>query len=365
MYLPEADTALPVPPITHRLVHAEGVYFDLPDTEYHRALALSASGIKNLRISTLDWWVRSPLNPQQPTEEDSETFAKTLGKAYHKRILEGREAFARTYAAAVDPADHPNALRSNDELSQRCKDLGLKASGKKSDLIARILEADPEHEDVIWERIVSAHEKRHAGKIFLAHDIIEKIQISAKMIEAHPELGKAVRGGVAEASIFYVDRETGVPVKVRIDYWKPRVLVDLKTASNEVGMAIDKAVTRAIANYRLHIQAALYVEAIEHARRFIAEGRVFGRIDPALLKALGAPGEMTWMWLFQMKGLAPVARGYVLPPGMTMDIGRQEVVIAKDLFARSWATYGPDMPWVDVSEITTLDSTAFPVWIAD
>ncbi len=350
--------------VTHPLVHEEGVWFGLDDTEYHRAMALSASGIKALKISPLDWWARSALNPERPEESSEESFAKKLGKAYHKRILEGRPAFQAIYAPEIDIADYPGALKSNDELKQRCVDLGLRVGGKKSELIDRILLAAPDNIDVIWERILADYLAKHPGKVFLPSDIIRSVEIAAAMIENHPVLGKAFRGGASEVSVFYNDPETGVPIKCRYDYWKPRALLDLKTAENTMGAPIDKAVTRAIASYRLHTQAALYLDSIEHARRLILAGRVFGPIDPALAKALAAPNEMTWMWLFQMKGIAPVARGYILPNGLTMDIGRMDADQAKLTFARCWRTYGPD-PWIDQSDIHTLDSTEFPVWIAD
>lgn len=371
MFIPEAEPGLPVPPITHRLIHAPGVFFNLSDTEYHKALALSASGIKNLRISTLDWWARSPLNPQQPTESDTESFAKTVGKAYHKRILEGRAAFTASYAAEVDPADHPNALRSNDELSRRCADLGLKASGRKADLILRILEADPEHIDVIWERIVAAHERKHAGKIFLPSDLISKIEISAKMIEAHPELRKAFSGGFPEVSVFWTDEETGVPCKARFDYLKPQAIVDLKTFENMMGMPVERAIARAVAVNKYHIQAAFYVEAFRQAQRIkraslegLPADLAGAKPDP-FLRAFLATDEPVFMFVFQQKGIAPLARGKILPHGMTMDIGRQEAAVAKDTFARCWATFGPDAPWVDIAEITSFDSTDFPAFIAD
>jgi hypothetical protein len=40
--------------VRHGLVQESGVYFGLDEDRYHAALALSASGIKSLRVSTLD-----------------------------------------------------------------------------------------------------------------------------------------------------------------------------------------------------------------------------------------------------------------------------------------------------------------------
>jgi hypothetical protein len=108
---------LSVPPekpiaVRHEFVQESGVYFGLDEDRYHAALALSASGIKSLRVSTLDWYMRSPLNPEHCEQEDNE--ARLIGRAYHRRICEGRAAFAASYHAAVDPADYPDALRTNE-----------------------------------------------------------------------------------------------------------------------------------------------------------------------------------------------------------------------------------------------------------
>jgi hypothetical protein len=66
--------------VNHPLVHEPGVFFGLFEDEYHHALALSSSGIKFLRASTLDFWARSPLSPD-PDNADKETEALVVGHA--------------------------------------------------------------------------------------------------------------------------------------------------------------------------------------------------------------------------------------------------------------------------------------------
>jgi hypothetical protein len=138
--------------VEHPLVQEPGIYFGMPEEAYHRALALSATGIKHLRISTLDFWARSPLNPER-VEEESE--ARTIGRAYHKRIIEGWAAFAATYAAELDPAEHPMALRTNEELKTAIERAGgptaRLTSLRKTQLIERLLHYDPKA--LVWERL--------------------------------------------------------------------------------------------------------------------------------------------------------------------------------------------------------------------
>lgn len=359
--LPPIDQPIKV---EHPLVHKSGVFFGLSDDEYHAAFALSASGIKNMRVSTLNFWANSPLNPDKEEEKEEESFAKMLGKAFHKRILEGRPAFQGAYAPAVEIEHYPGALKTNDELKARCEALGLKVGGNKAALISRIAAASPVDAGYIWENIIAEHEAQYPGRAFLKEKLIRSIEIAAKMIESHPDLGRAFTGGMSEVSVFYVDEETGVPIKVRFDYLKPKAIVDLKTFENVMGMPVDRAIARAMAGMKYHIQAALYLQGGNAARKLISAGEVNGKADQAFLDALIMADERTFLFVFQQKGIAPVAKGKILAPGITLDLGRYEVAMAKANFARCWKTFGTD-PWVDTSGIETFDSSEFPAYIAD
>jgi PDDEXK-like domain of unknown function (DUF3799) len=349
--------------VIHPLVYEPGVFFGLPEDEYRHALALSSSGIKNLRQSTLDFWMRSPLSADQSDEESE---AKIVGHAYHKRIIEGRAAFEASYAPEIHPGEFPGALRTNDEIraaiiaaggpNKRTKSL------RKAELIELLLTYQPDA--LIWDQLVATHNRQHDGKIFLPEQLVHKIEIAAAMIERHPQLSKAFTGGAAEVSIFWTDRVTGVPCKARLDYWKPKAIVDLKSFENSLGLPVRKAIARAVANYRYHLQAAFYLRAVGEARRLIDAGAWHGDVSPELVKALAQPNEMTWLWVWQQKGVAPLARGMVLGCGSVMDIARMEIHEALLLFARCWKIYGAE-PWVDIADIDTFDDTEFPAFIAD
>lgn len=336
-----------------------GVYFGLDEAAYHEVHALSASGIKHLRISTLDFWARSPLNPDREDEEESQ--AKIIGKAYHKRIVEGRGEFQRLYAPAIDPDDFPNALRTVDEMKEALARHGVKPKGNKASVAAAVVAADPDA--LVWDHLIENHQRRHHGKTLLPADLIRRIEISAAMIERHPQLGKAFTGGYPEVSIFWTDQEFGVPMKARLDYLKRAAIIDLKTFENMNGMPVDKAIARTIANYKYHIQARLYLDAVRQAKRLIKEGRTFGEVDPLFLESVLASDGHTFMFVFQQKGVAPIARGFVLP-ALTLDLGRMEIDDAKRRFAECRERFGAD-PWVDDSEVRTFDSTEFPAYIGD
>lgn len=345
-----------------------GVYFGLAEDEYHAAFALSASGIKHLRVSPLDFWVRSPLNPNPDAETDADTFAKMLGRAYHKRIVEGREAFAAAYAPEISRDDYPGALVTIEDLKAALTERGAKPKGRKDELIEQLLSLDPAAK--IWEAIREGYEAEHEGKSFLPPRNIEKIEIAAAMIEKHPHLSKAFTGGAPEVSIFWnadAELEDGkryqVPMKCRVDYLKPKAIVELKTFGNPHERPIDRAIASAFAGRRYHIAAALYCEGVAQVPGLIKNERVFGRADDALLEALAKRHEMTYFMVWQATGCAPVARGMVFPTAsLVFGVGETEVRAAKEKFAACVRAYGYETPWLDIAEVGTIQDGDIPSW---
>lgn len=343
---------------------APGVYFDLDEERYHRSFGLSASGIKHLRVSPLDWWARSPLNPNlaDVLDEEGDTEAKTVGRAYDVRIISGRAAFDACYAPAIDKSDYPGVLDTVDDLKSWLGERGLKTTAKRKDeLIDRVLEADPTAR--IWDAIKSGYGKTHAGKEFLPPKLIAKIETAARMIEGHPVLSKAFTGGAPQVSIIWDCPIIGVRCKARIDYVKSRAIVDLKTI-NLQGRPPEIAIPRTIASYKYHVQAAMYCEALSFASGFIKEGlcdSASPEYDP-FVKALREDYPKQFMFVFQAKGVAPFARGYVIPQeSMTFTIGKTEVETAKQAFRLQLEKFGA-LPWIDDSPIQTLDDAAIPPW---
>src|SRR5688500_546982 len=60
-----------------------GIYFGMPEETYHSIHACSASGIKRLAVSSMDYWALSPLNEERPEDQprqNGELTPKELGK---------------------------------------------------------------------------------------------------------------------------------------------------------------------------------------------------------------------------------------------------------------------------------------------
>ena len=350
----------------------DGIRFGLDEDRYHAAFALSSHGIKNLRRSSLDFWVRcQALNPDYEelrSKEDSE--ARIIGRAYDARIVEGRAAFDRRFASDLDKSDYPGAVDTREDIARAILDAGgpeYKApsfgSKRKDELIAVLKEYD--NTALIWDTVRRGHAAEHQGKTLLKPEIIRRIEIAAAMIENHPDLSKAFVGGAPQVSIFWTDR-TGVPCKARLDYLKPEWIVDLKSFANQAGHPVEKATYNAVASYRYNFQAEFYFEAARAARRLARDGLVFGdAADPAFVQALASTSApFRFLFVFQQKGPAPVALGMVMPPGGALDIARDVIADAKIKFARCWEAYGVD-PWVDITDIGTFDHLGFPSYIND
>lgn len=342
-----------------------GVHFGLVDAEYHAVPALSASGVKHLRVSPLDYWVHSAMNPNQAEVlADDESDAKEIGSAYDVRITGGRDAFLASYAPALTMDDCPGALETTKDIEAAMKAAGVPHSqGDKAAKIDRLLAASPTAK--IFDVIRQGYEAEHDGKSFLPRKLMDKIELAAAMIEKHPKLGKAFTGGAPQVSLFWVDPETNVPCKARLDYLKPRAIVDLKTFSNPFKRPVSRAIDQAFANYRYFIQATHYSMGAKHIAGHIKAERVFGNPDVALIEALLRDEAKLFLFVWQAMGPAPIARGRVFPETSNFyTIAKDELNFHMRTYAECLAKFGSD-PWVSDDDIDEFDDMNLPAWAAE
>lgn len=339
----------------------EGLYFGLDDDVYHSLPYLSASGIKKILISPMDFWATSWMNPLKK-EQTEDSDAKIIGKAYHKRILEGRDAFYDYYTPEFDTAAHIHLPKTNDDLKEILRQRGLSVSGNKPDLMARLKASDPTIE--FYDEVYASWRETEAfGKIPLNHDLIARIEVSAAMIENHPELRKFFNGGYPEVSVIWQDQ--GIFFKSRFDYLKPRAISDLKTFENMMGKPVDKAIYYAMASQKYHIQSSFYMEhAARKAVEFAQKGRVFGFATKGFLTLLSQAEQHDFYFLFQQKGIAPVARGFKFPRDMMFGCGMQAIEDAIKKYKDCLSVYG-ESPWVDPEPIQNFEDSQFPVFATE
>lgn len=339
----------------------DGLHFRLSEDVYHKFPALSSSGIKNLMVSPMDFWARSWMNPLKD-EDNEETVARFVGKAYHKRILEGSEEFERCYARKFFADPEIKWMRTVDDIKAALREIGLPLGGTKAELIARLEANWPEARQFILDVAIADYEREHDGKKFIDTDLWNKIQFSASLIEHDPELCRLVKGGYPEVSVIWTDEATGVRMKARMDYLKRSSIVDLKTFANQMGRPVKDAIYYDIANNGYHIPVAVYTEAALMGAQFAREGKVFGEVDKDWLKTFSLMEKFGFYFLYQQKGIAPVTMAVKFPVGGTR-YGKAcaQVFDAKRLYKHYSERFGSDA-WIDQTPIEELLDDRFPPW---
>lgn len=350
--------------------HEPGIYFGMPEEEYHADRSLSASGIKDIHVTPLTFWMRSSFNADR---RDDNTEPKERGKAFHARLLEGAAEFTRRYDVMPQLEDFPEALDGGDALKERCKELGLKVGGTIAQLCERIREKDPNA--VLWPDIIAEfkHLAEINGRTIIKRKLADEIERQVRIVEMHPGTEKALRGGFCEVSIFWRD-ETGVPMKARIDYLKARALVELKTFSNPFGKQIDAAIAGSVANNKYMVDAVVRLDAVERAKAMLrAKGDSILRgplPSDAWLDAFTSAPPHAFVFLFLEAGDVPNVRVREFKQRETAK-GEENLYWQKghamyrqgiDLYRQFFDHYGPELPWVDPQPLRPFYDSDFPVF---
>lgn len=104
-----------------------------------------------------------------------------------------------------------------------------------------------------------AFEAQNEGKTILKSSEAEQAWAMSKAVRSHPFAGPMLTGGKAEVSIEWMDPETGLKCKGRLDYVKPGVLVDLKTS----GDLDRRRFSRRAMDLGYHGQLAFYLRGLK------------------------------------------------------------------------------------------------------
>jgi exodeoxyribonuclease VIII len=204
-----------------------GIYHDIPIEQYHAdPSTVSKSGLDLIARTPLHYWA-AHLDPDRPEREDTPAFVE--GRAVHALALEGREVFDRQFAVAP-------------RVDRRTK------AGKED-----------------WQAWADAH----ASHTILTAAQSERVEAMHAGLQRHEGARRYLGAdGDAEVSIYWTDEATGVACRCRPDKIVPIpgtdevVLVDLKTTRDGLD---DETISRTLARYRYHVQAAWYVDGARAA----------------------------------------------------------------------------------------------------
>lgn len=367
---------------------ADGIYFGMPEEVYHSLPALSSHGIKKLAASPMVFWASTPWLSEigkkrweERRKRAEEKAHLTIGRAYHCRIMEGADEFARRFAVDLSPEECADALDGNDQIKAAISEAGEKPfskvkdklpdgaeymrPAKKADWIAQLLDIDPEARilDVLNEQ----HRAAHEGKSFISRETFEQIEIAARMVELDPEIRHAFTDGYPEATLIWHCARTGCPMKARVDYLKLKAIVDLKSVGNQRERSLENAIRWEIAGYHYNVQPSVYVEGVDAVRKLVRDvgfdvvhGAMERNIPTDWIKKWAAQRDCEWLWVFQQKGDAPVTRGVFYPLAGTTKMVTDDIVLKqKRRFRQFSETFGTD-PWLDVRPIYDLADEDLP-----
>ena len=357
------DTGCPMP---------DGVYSaaDLSADDYLALKRGSQTLFKAAASGTMHAWAQSWLNPRR-TSYDSD--AKKTGRAYHKYILEGADAFDAEFAPVLDRKDFTGALVTTADLIEwlKQKKLALPSGRAKKEDYIKMVMRHPEH-PVIWDIKKADHESDHQNKTLLRSNIIEEIKMADYTLRLDKHSSASVSNGDAEVSVLYhhvIEELDGsgkkyrIPCKARFDYLRLKAITDLKTFSSNPNETFKRAVVRAIASYRYNVQAAGYRQAWEAALPLIADQKIIGNPGFKQRMADAARFEKSFFFLFQMAGL-PVSRLFQFPlsGSIAYDAGQTVLKEGQINFARCYEAYGTD-PWLEVEAPEMLTDDDFPQYM--
>ncbi len=355
--------------------HAPGVYFAMPAAEYHQDPSLGSTDVKRLVRDPGEFWHHSQMNPDRPASPDTED--KKEGRALHKLSLEGEVAFAKAFIEMPQPDAYPGCLITLDDLRGYCRDNGIKpesgpAPTTKAAFAKLIRTATPKV--FIWDEILATFNAvaERDGLEILKAEAMRRIKASVASIRLNESLANAFVGGVPEVSVFWVDAQ-GIPCKARLDYLKPRTIVDLKKCDNAGERPFSVAVRLAIQNYRYDLQARHYLDGYRSLYQFAAEGRVFGDcpLRPDWGGRIQHPDGMRWTWIFRQTKGAPLIKGRELGNASVgaacspvLSKADREIREAKETYLSCLERFGTSM-WIDDEPVRELTEGELSAWMRD
>jgi hypothetical protein len=378
------------PEIEYPTEIADGVYFGMIDDAYHAIQRLSCSGIQKVLVSPANFWAESWLNPNRV---DRPTKARHIGRAYHAARLEP-ERFKLDYVRALDKSDMPEGtLFTGTDMGKALADMGLAKSGSVGEQAARLRAAS--YPGTVWQLELAAWEARRGQRIAIPAVTFEEIAEDGARLRSSPAIAELISGGASEVSVFWTCPRTGIKMKARLDYLKPRSWVDLKTFDNSRGKRLEQAIADAFRYNRYYIQAVAYRDAVEAIRNGLIDlvGDATDAERDLLARVQMAPCPLDCWYVFQEKGGVPNILGRrflfddlpsshdihkaglseeaearaaqaVARPTQIMRKATVEIAHAKKLFLAYSEIYEPGQPWLPFDPLADIGDDDFaPKWL--
>ena len=364
---------------TRGAVLDDGVYLDLPMSQYLADPALSGSAFKTLLTDPPAWrWER----PDNPLWERGETRFQLRGTACHAAILEGIEAYEARFAIEPRREDYPDALDTMDDIKAWLKDRDAKVSGSKAEISLRAMELAAEREEkLLFWAALETELLRGRTPIREADDAY--VRMVHAFVARDPALAPLVSGGLPEVTVVWTDglkeQGGGRRFKARLDYLNPAAVTDLKTYGRPPrrGMSLRQHVVAEVVANGYDIQAVHNTGAAAIALNMalgnlpgaiVASGEgASDRIEAlrAIAQACVTPAGVSppvFHWLFIRMGSAPTGIALPFRDGARFRHVEDEIAQAvanHDAFSRAFA---PGELWFRSEGLVEIQDEDFPIW---
>jgi len=290
----------------------DGIFFGLPEKIYHADDALGSTSIIEI-ASKPCLWQYNRLRPR--AEIDAEYL--TWGRAWHCRILEGKETFDARYARPPRVDEFPGCLVTAEEVKDFLRMNGQRLSGSKSELVARAKSCDgcPP----IFDDIIALWRAEHPDFVELSPRQVQEIEDAVTNMQRDPTLAAVMQAGslidgAAEISIFFT--EAGIRRKARFDYGlgpagarTKSLVIDLKSFTTFRGGSDEEAAISKLFERAYDVQSAWYLRAFRAAKRLLADGLIFGDApDTGYVRSFFGAESVDWVWVMIRRdaGMIPV-----------------------------------------------------------
>lgn len=361
-----------IPEVSADQPYAEGIYFDMPEEEYHQIPYFSRSVADEMIFdpSGEEHWHNSPMNPDY--EPMQTTAAMELGKAIHCLLLEP-DRFDDLYVKkpTIDDFHGKIIFTTSDEIKHFLGEVGEKKTGNKPELIQRALPYLDPHTHIIWENVLQAFNEdvEANNKRVLSGDDIAILEGIRESLDRRPKMPELFTNTLSEITIIWKDKKTGIMCKCRLDGARPEAIAEVKSFAVKGGKTLAKTMYDAINYERYNFQYYVYWLALKTIIERINAGKaeVFGEVDPDWLKEfLKNPDKQFFIAFFRTQApyqCKAIEMSKADSPGATSNVYFTEAEttwrIAIELYQDRFIKYGVSR-WLDEKDIDKLQDENVP-----
>lgn len=160
---------------------------------------------------------------------------------------------AHYYTAYLDPDQQPRKSTAAFDLGAVVHTLILEPNNQDY-VVAPIIDRRTKAGKAAWAEFLAANEE----KTHITQEQFDAARYMRDSVMSHPLASELLTDGIPEKSFYWHDPATGLLCRVRPDYLRSDVIVDLKTT--EDGSA--NGFAKSVANYRYFVQDSMYCEGV-------------------------------------------------------------------------------------------------------